>query len=43
MSVDDTAAYISGGEHGPASAPIPGLIGLGYLVLWLARRKTPTV
>ena len=41
MSVDDTAAYISGGSTAGVGA-IPGLIGLGYLVLWLARRKTPT-
>jgi hypothetical protein len=42
MTVDDTAAYISGGSTAGVGA-IPGLIGLGYLVLWLARRKTPTV
>ena len=42
MSVDDTAAYISGGSTAGFGA-IPGLIGLGYLVLWLARRRTPTV
>jgi hypothetical protein len=42
MSVDDTAAYISGGSTAGVGA-IPGLIGLGYLVLWLGRRKTPTV
>ena len=42
MSVDDQAAYISGGSTAGIGA-IPGLIGLGYLVLWLARRKTPTV
>lgn len=42
MSVDDTAAYVSGGSTAGFGA-IPGLIGLGYLVLWLARRKSPTV
>ena len=42
MSVDDTAAYVSGGSTAGFGA-IPGLIGLGYLVLWFTRRKTPTV
>ena len=42
MSVDDTAAYISGGSTAGVGA-IPGMIGLGYLVLWFTRRKTPTV
>jgi hypothetical protein len=42
MSVDDTAAYISGGSTAGVGA-IPGLIGLGYLVLWFARRRTPSV
>ncbi len=42
MTVDDTAAYISGGSTAGFGA-IPGLIGVGYLVLWLSRRKTPTV
>ena len=42
MSVDDTAAYISGGSTAGFGA-IPGLIGVAYLVLWFTRRKTPTV
>jgi hypothetical protein len=42
MTVDETAAYISGGSTAGVGA-IPGLIGLGYLVLWFARRRTPTV
>jgi hypothetical protein len=42
MSVDDTAAYVSGGSTAGVGA-IPGRIGLGYLALWFARRKTPTV
>lgn len=33
MSVDDMAAYITGGSVAGAGA-IPGLIGVGYLVLW---------
>lgn len=42
MSVDELAAYISGGCTVGFGA-IPGLIGVAYLVLWFARRKTPTV
>lgn len=42
MSVDDTAAYISGGSTAGVGA-IPGLIGVAYLILWLFRRKDPTV
>lgn len=42
MSVDDTAAYVSGGCTAGVGA-IPGLIGLAYLVLWFTRRKTSTV
>ncbi len=41
MSVDDQAAYISGGSTAGVGA-IPGLIGLAYLVLWATRRKTRT-
>jgi hypothetical protein len=39
-------ADVAGSIAGPIVAgcgSIPGLIGLGYLVLWLARRKTPRV
>ena len=39
MSVNDMAAYISGGSVAGAGA-IPGLIGVAYLVLWATRRKT---
>ena len=39
MSVDETAAYVSGGSTAGFGA-IPGLIGLAYLVLWFTRRKT---
>ena len=39
MSVDDTAAYISGGSVAGCGA-IPGLIGVAYLVLWATRRHT---
>jgi hypothetical protein len=40
MSVNDMAAYISGGCVAGAGA-IPGLIGVAYLVLWATRRKAP--
>ncbi len=39
MSVDDTAAYVSGGATAGFGA-IPGMIGLAYLILWFTRRKT---
>ena len=39
-SVDDTAAYITGGSVAGAGA-IPGLIGVAYLILWLGRRGAP--
>ena len=42
MSVDETAAYVSGGSTAGFGA-IPGMIGVGYLVLWFTRRKSPTV
>jgi len=41
MSVDDTAAYITGGSTAGVGA-IPGLIGVAYLILWASKRKTPT-
>jgi hypothetical protein len=37
MSVDDTAAYITGGSVAGFGA-VPGLIGLAYLVLWVTRK-----
>lgn len=37
-SVDDTAAYIAGGAVAGGGA-IPGLIGIGFLILWYLRRK----
>ena len=40
MTVDDTAAYITGGCTAGFGA-IPGLIGLAYLILWAAKRNTP--
>ena len=40
MTVDDTAAYITGGCTAGAGA-IPGLIGVAYLILWASKRKTP--
>jgi hypothetical protein len=40
MSVDETAAYISGGCTAGFGA-IPGLIGFAYLLLWVTRRETP--
>ena len=42
MSVNDTAAYISGGSIAGAGA-IPGLIGVAHLVLWATRRRTTSV
>lgn len=42
MSVDDTAAYTSGGSVAGFGA-IPGLIGLAYLVLYLTRRRASKV
>jgi hypothetical protein len=41
MTVDDTAAYITGGCTAGAGA-IPGLIGVAYLILWATKSKTPT-
>ena len=40
MSVDDTAAYTTGGSVAGAGA-IPGLIGVAYLILWATRKKAP--
>ena len=40
MSVDEIAAYVSGGSTAGFGA-IPGLIGLAYLVLWATRRHAP--
>ncbi len=40
MTVDDTAAYITGGCTAGVGA-IPGLIGVAYLILWASKRKTP--
>jgi hypothetical protein len=40
MSVDETAAYISGGCTAGFGA-IPGLIGFAYLLLWATRREAP--
>lgn len=39
MSVDDTAAYITGGCVAGFGA-IPGLVGVAHLVLWASRRGT---
>lgn len=41
MSVDDQAAYISGGCTAGAGA-IPGMIGLAYLILWATGSKKST-
>jgi hypothetical protein len=41
MTVDDTAAYITGGCTAGFGA-IPGLIGVAYLILWATKSKTPT-
>jgi hypothetical protein len=38
MTVSDTAAYIAGGCTA-ASGAIPGLIGAGYVALWVSRRR----
>lgn len=38
MSVDDQAAYISGGCTAGAGA-IPGMIGIAYLILWATGSK----
>lgn len=38
MSVDDEAAYISGGCTAGAGA-IPGMIGIAYLILWATGSK----
>ncbi|MFI4975230.1 MAG: DUF6249 domain-containing protein [Caulobacterales bacterium] len=40
MSVSDIAAWIVGGMIAGSGA-IPGFIGLGYLMLWLAKRNAP--
>ena len=40
MTVDDTAAYVTGGSTAGIGA-IPGLIGVAYLILWASKRKTP--
>lgn len=37
-ATDDTAAYIAGGAVAGGGA-IPGLIGVGFLLLWYLRRK----
>ncbi len=42
MSVNDIAAYISGGCTAGVGA-IPGLIGVAYLVLWATRRSANKV
>ena len=42
MSVDETAAYISGGATAGVGA-IPGFIGLAHLLLWATRRNAPKV
>jgi hypothetical protein len=41
MSVDETAAYVTGGCIAGFGA-IPGLIGVAHLVLWVARRSGST-
>jgi hypothetical protein len=38
---DQTGGWITGGAIAGAGA-IPGMIGLAYLFLWLARRRGPT-
>jgi hypothetical protein len=40
MSFSDVAAYTVGGIIGGSGA-IPGFIGLGYLMLWIAKRNAP--
>ena len=40
MSVSYEAAYITGGSVAGIGA-LPGLIGLAYFVLWLAKRSAP--
>lgn len=40
MAVDPVPAYITGGVIAGAGA-IPGLIGVAYLILWLAKRNSP--
>jgi hypothetical protein len=42
MSVNDIAAYVTGGSIAGFGA-IPGLIGVGHLVLWASRRGTTKV
>ncbi|HEY1415100.1 MAG TPA: DUF6249 domain-containing protein [Caulobacteraceae bacterium] len=42
MSVDDEAAYISGGCTAGAGA-IPGMIGIAYLILWATGRKKSAI
>ena len=42
MSVNDIAAYVTGGSIAGFGA-IPGLIGVGHLVLWASRRGTTRV
>jgi hypothetical protein len=39
MSASEVGAYITGGAIAGAGA-IPGLIGLGHLLLWLTRRNS---
>ncbi|MDQ2859948.1 MAG: DUF6249 domain-containing protein [Pseudomonadota bacterium] len=39
-AVNDIAAYTTGGSVAGAGA-IPGLIGVAYLILWLAKRGAP--
>ena len=42
MTVDDTAAYVTGGCTAGVGA-IPGLIGVAYLILWASKSKnSPT-
>ena len=40
MAVDEIPAYITGGVVAGSGA-IPGLIGVAYLILWLAKRGQP--
>ena len=40
MTVDDTAAYVTGGSTAGVGA-IPGLIGVAYLILWASKSKRP--
>jgi len=42
MSVNDIAAYVTGGSVAGFGA-IPGLVGVGHLVLWATRRRTTSV